>query len=692
MSAGTLDSPLGEVAAPPAAPVRAPVPPPLRSPLPALTRAVRSLALLATEGASLGFGAWCLRSRTHLLNYVGANTLPPHARKYVVGDMLGGAAVAGVIGLALLLWRQLGGLAAVERAARRLAPLCLVGLLPLFVYWQLWYGGRELTFLVMLGASLLILQALVRISLATPPLLPAPLRARAGARLGALVDRVRKTRWLPLALVLAGVAGYAVYFSLITIQNHFRLQTMGYDLGIENNLVWNASHFNRPLFKTSVIGGPESTHLGFHQTYISYLIGILYRLYPTPQFMLAFQATLIGAAALPFFAFARRHLGDWTACLLSLLLLLYAPLQGSNLYDFHYLPFAPFFLWWCLWALEARRNVMATVAVVLTLATREDFSALLAVVGLYLVFTGERPRAGLVVTAVSALYFVVVKLILMPHFLNGYPAYINQYEGLLPEGENGFGGVLKTVFANPAFTVGGLLEHDKVVYLLEIVAPLAFFPWRRPIGLLCTVPGFIFTMLATHYPPLVSIAFQYTAYWTSFLFIAVVANLAWLRRQEEATDTPPPTHWARQSRRAWLVVMTAGVLVTSYQFGIVFQHNTAWGGFSPFHIGISDAERARHADLYEVIKRIPPNADLAAAETIVAQVSSRKNAYSLRIAYNQADYILARLPTGGDDRNNLLNALKSGLYGLVFQKGEFALFRKGLPAASAAPFIRQLGG
>lgn len=689
MSVGTLDSPLAEAVAPPA-PTPAPGPVPS---LPPLTRAIRSLALLATEGASLGFGGWSLRSRRHLLGYVTSNVLPAHARAFVVGDMAGGALVAGLVGLVLLVWRRPGGLGTVERAARRLAPLCLVGLLPIFVFWQLWYGGRELTFLVMVGAALLILQALVRISLATPPLLPEPLRAGAGARVAPLLDRVRQlrdVRWLPLALVATGVLGYAVYFSLLTIQNHFRLQTMGYDLGIENNLVWNAAHFNRPLFKTSVIGGPTSTHLGFHETYISYLIGIFYRLYPRPQFMLAFQATLIGAAALPFFAFARRHVGDWTACLLALLLLLYAPLQGSNLYDFHYLPFAPFFLWWCLWALESRRNVMATVAVVLTLATREDFSALLLVVGLYLVFTGERPRAGLLVTAVSAVYFVVVKLILMPHFLNGYPAYLNQYEGLLPQGENGFGGVLKTVFANPAFTVAGLLEHDKVVYLLEIFAPLAFFPWRRPIGLLCTIPGFIFTMLATHYPPLISIAFQYTAYWTSFLFIALVANLAWLRRQE--TDVPSPAPWTRGSRQAWLVAITAGVLVTSYQFGIVFQRNTAWGGFSPFHVGVSDADRTRHDDLYEVIARIPPDADLAAAETIVAQVSSRKNAYSLRIAYNDAEYILARFPTGGEDRNNLLTALKSGLYGLVLQKGEFALFRKGLPAATAAPFIRQLGG
>jgi len=679
MSASAFESPIdarfAQIPAPPEAP-----------PAPPLTRAIRSLGFLAAEGASIAFAGWCLRARDNLITYVANNTLSPHARKFVIGNLLGGAALAGLVGLLMILWRRLGGLGAAERVARRLAPLCLIGPLPLFFRWELWYGGRELTFLAMVSVFLLGLQALTRISLETAPILPERLRARLGGRAGALVARLAAVRWLPFAIVVAAVLFYTIYFAVITIQNHFRLQTMGYDLGIENNLVWNASHFNRPLFKTSVIGGPDSTHLGYHETYISYLIGIFYRLYPQPQFLLVMQALLIGGAALPLFAFARRHVGDWTACLLGVLLVLNAPLQGSNLYDFHYLPFAPFFLLWCLWALESRRNVMAFIAVTLTLAVREDFSALLMVVGVYLVLTGERPRAGLLVTGIAAVYFVAIKMVLMPHFLNGYPAYINQYEGLLPEGETGFGGVIKTLIGNPAFTISSLLEHDKLVYLLQVVTPLAFLPWRRPIGLLCTVPGFIFTMLATHYPPLISLSFQYTAYWTGFLFIAVVANLGWLRRLEAAGAV-----WARRSRQAWLVVITAGTLITSYQFGIIFQHNTAWGGFSPFHIGVSDADRARHADLYSVIKQIPPDASLAAAETIVAQVSSRKNAYSLRIAYNDADYILARIPCGSEDRANLANALQSGIYGFVTQKGEFVLFKRGLPPATVQPFLHQMG-
>ena len=96
---------------------------------------------------------------------------------------------------------------------------------------------------------------------------------------------------------------HAIFFSIITIRNHYNLQTAGYDLGIENNLVWNAAHWNGPLFKTSVqTSGPVGTHIGLHETYISYLIGIPYRLVPRPETLLVLQSLLIGAAALPLYA------------------------------------------------------------------------------------------------------------------------------------------------------------------------------------------------------------------------------------------------------------------------------------------------------------------------------------------------------------------------------------------------------
>ena len=234
--------------------------------------------------------------------------------------------VAVLAALAMWLRRRAAGLDAVERAARRLAPLCLAAFVPLLFHWQLWTGPRELTFAVLASAFGLSLQALMRVALAAPPLLPARTRARIDALRADVAAALARLPWLPLAIVVIAVLRHAIFFSILTIRNHYNLQTAGYDLGIENNLVWNAAHWNVPLFKTSVHRRrPNATHLGYHETYISYLIAIPYRLVPRPETLLVLQSMLIGGAALPLYAFARRHLGAWTACLVALLCLFYAP-------------------------------------------------------------------------------------------------------------------------------------------------------------------------------------------------------------------------------------------------------------------------------------------------------------------------------------------------------------------------------
>ena len=230
--------------------------------------------------------------------------------------------------------------------------------------------------------------------------------------------------------------------------------------------------------------------------------------------------------------------------------------------------------------------------------------------------------------------------------------------------------MLKTVFGNPGYTATTVLERDKILYLLQIMAPLAFFPWRRPIGLLCSVPGFFFTMLATKYPMLTRLGFQYTAYWTSFLFLAVVANLRWLDRAERAASSESAAADVRRSRRAWKVAMAAATLVTCYQLGPVFQQNTSWAGFLPLRATLP-ADHVRHSDLYFLIDQIPDDASVAASEMLVAHVSSRKNAHTLKHGHFDADYILAQSPPGGTDAEHLVAALRTRPIRLGRRKGQF---------------------
>lgn len=640
--------------------------------LPPLTLLCRSLALLGAEGMSIGLAAWTVRIGAPLVGYVTSNQLPAEARRYVVLNMGCGAAAPVLLALALLAWKRARAIEPLNRLSLRAAPLALSFAVPLLFDWPLW-KAHELAFLALATIFGLGLQRLARLSLLTPEVFPS---LRLPQRLTDARAAIARSRALPLLFAILFASGYAFFFAFHTIRNHYRLGTAAMDLGLENNLVWNAAHLG-PLFKSSPLGGPHSSHGGFHQTYFAYLLALPYRLLPKSETLLAIQAILMGAAAIPLYFLAKRRLGPWTACFIALLYTLYPPLHGANLYDFHYLPLGTVFLWTTLYLLEERRYFWAIPAVLVTLSIREDVSALLVIVGAFLLLTGERPIAGLVVSAVGAAYFVGVKLFLMPRFLGGSESFIHQYAGLVPDGERGYGGVLKTVFANPGFTIGTLLEKDKLVYLLQIMTPLAFFSWRRPIGFLCVVPGFFFTLLETGYPPLVQTSFQYTAYWTTFLFVAVVANLDWLnamqfRNRERATEF-------RASKIAWLLALGASMLVTTNQFGAFIQQNTIRGGFGQYRFNLLQSDVERHNRLYRLIAEVPPDAKIVSSETIVPHVSYRPNSYTLRTGIYDADYLLVWMPPRGDEFRPAADALRSGEFGVVDVAGEFVLAKKGAP-------------
>ena len=680
-------APPATASAPPAP--RAAIGTPLEGDPPPLTAAARGLGMLFAEGVSCGFCVWTLRAGTRLVQYAAANDLGPRGRTFVLGDMFCTGLVACAAALIYLVLKRRTFAAAALRISGigwRLAPLIMVGFLPLLLDWRVWVG-RDLTLLVLAAIFGLGVQSLSRAAFLAPPL--GIFGRWSETPKAVLRDWLIRHRLLvaraPLALVIAGAAGYAVFFGWVTIVSHHALRTYSLDLGLEENLVWNALHWSRPFFKSSPLGGPTAVHFGYHATFISYLLAFVYAIRPRAETMLVIQAVLVGAAALPLFFYARRHIGAWTACLLAFVYLLYPPVHGANLYDFHYLPIGVFFLWLTLYALDARRPVLTVVAVVLTLAIREDVASGLAIIGAYFLLTGRRPRAGLVVAVISSVYFVLIKLVIMPHVLRGDSSFLSLYKDLIPTGDHSFAGVLKTAIANPTFTLNTLLERDKLIYLLEIFTPIAFFALRRPIGLLCCLPGTFFSLLSTGYPPLIQTSFQYTANWTTFLFMAMVGNLVWVGSPRTPDDTQGPAR-----RRAWLVALASATLVCSYQFGAVFQQNTVRGGFGLYTFGASAQDRANRKALLPMLAEVPPRAKIASTETLVPQVSNRPDAYTLRFGVYDADYLMFQLPISGDEQRNALPVLENGSFGVIDVREPFVLARRGAPTDRNAAILQRM--
>jgi uncharacterized membrane protein len=576
--------------------------------------------------------------------------------------------------------------------ARRVSPLLLTAFVPALFCWQLW-SERALPHLLFTLAVVLATKHLFYFALSTPPLAPSGIpvleRFRVSLRRFGQAARAMQ-RALPSSLwfwiVLLGAAYYATFFSYHTIVHHRNVLSSSYDLGLEENIIYNALHGATPILKSSPLGGPNSTHLGSHATWFAFLLAPIYALWQTAEWILVIQAVLMGAAAIPLYLLAKRFVPTNLAVLVSLCYLLYPGLHGANLYDFHYLPLGPFFLWFTLYFTEKKRWVWVVLFAIISLSVREDVAVALGFVGGLWLLSGRRPIASLALLILGAGYFVVMKGVVMHRVNGGGDAFVHQYKLLIPEGDNGFSGVIKTILSNPLFTLETMLERQKLVYFLQIMLPLAFFPMRRLIGLWACVPGLLFALLSTQYPPLLMISFQYTTYWIAQLFPAMVLNLHWMDERVRTGAATSAWKWS------WISAVIVATLATTYQYGALLQHNTTEGGFGRYHFGIDMADLTRRRDLGVILRMIPRDAKVVSAENIVPQLSNRPNAYTLRIGVFDADYIVFHLPCSRDEGKNVAKALQNGTHGIVLASGEFALAKRGYSTDKNDEYIARLGG
>lgn len=624
--------------------------------LPLLTRWLRQAAATGLVGASLGLALWALTHRAQLGPLLAANTMERASRLQLLGSMVGPAGLA-VLATLLVLGSNgpYQGMEQVERWSRRLAPLMLTGPVVLLLHWRLW-ERRDLPFLAL--TALVVFGARPLIERALETFAP---------RDDTLARSFAPRSNVPLWMACGSGAFFTAFFGYYTVGNHYNLCTSSFDLGIEHNIVYNTM-FEGEFLRTTPLGGSFS-HAGYHQTYFTYVIGLFYLLAPYPETLLILQASFVGMAVIPIFLLARRLTGPWIAATLALAYSFYAPVQGGIMYDFHYQPFSVFFIPLVYYSFVSRRNWLLVLSVVLQLSLREDMGLPLAALAVFLALTGQRPLVALTIVLLSAVHFVAFKLVIMPQYLQGNEAYTYMYKDLVAGDIGGFAGVLATILSNPGHLLQTLLTAKKLEYFLLIFAPLAFLPLTRPSGWLLLVPGTLFTFLTTGIPASLMISFQYTAFWTPFVFIGTAWALGSIRGTTRAITA--------QRRAACMVALGLGMLVTSVRYGYLFQDETTLGAFDPVHFGPTPADRQNHSDLYALLARIGPKDKVVASEWLVSHVSRRRDAYTLRFGTFDAEWLVFWHDLRRDELPHADRALRERTFGVVEQRGKFVLARRG---------------
>ena len=643
---------------------------------PTLTRLATTLGMAGLEASSVGLAGWVIRDPRWIPPYARDNHVNHHVRAWIFLNVGVALAVAALAVTIIFAWKRRDGLDVLEKCVRLLSPLSLAALGAFLFDHRLW-PGRDMVFLTFALAWGFGMRAAAASMCESGVTLP----RRAAAALARLRSQVRTAARgvdLPLLAVLAGACLYTAYFSVITVAHYRNFGSSAFDLGGWDNLMWNVVHRGNgePVLGSTPFMGPAASHLARHATFFAYVIAPVYALAPRPETLLVLQAAMLGAAAVPLFLYARRHIPPWTAALVAWLYLIYPPLHGANLYDFQFLPLGIPFLWLLLYAIDSGRRGLAIAATILALAVREDVGFCVGVLGLWLLLSGTAARAGALLAIVGTGYFLLLKLGVMPHFADGSETFVNQYAGLLPPGEHTFGSILETISVNPPFTANVLLERDKLVYVLKLLAPVLLAPLASPLGFVLLIPGVIFTLLSTGYEPLYQISFQYTAYWTPFVFIAAVVLLERSGNPRHAGDVGGPLR-----RRALAVGLAAASLACSYLYGAILPHENLRCGpeFPRFH-STPDDVRGR-AELAALAPWIPADAKVAASEHLLPHVSGRADAYTLRFGVHDAEYMLFAVPMRGDERDVALPIVRDGTFGVLEDLGDMVLAKRGEPAS-----------
>ncbi len=430
---------------------------------------------------------------------------------------------------------------------------------------------------------------------------------------------------LPLVLLAAAVVGYIAVFTAAAWYKYANFM-MGFDLAVHEQVLWNTVHGR--IAATSAFAD-TSSYFGIDIIPTELLLAPLYALAPSTYTMLLLQTVAVGLGAVPVYRLIRRRfaaepllaaLAPWAGLTLALCYLLYLPVEYANLYEFQIRTFATTLLLCALDAFETRRPGRFWLAALLALGCRNEVGFVLAGIGAY-ALTDRELRAGgrrrLLfgwLPIVVGLAWVAISLgVLIPSFRGGRPSlYLRLLYGQFPDGApwlgDGPAAILRTLATRPGFVLGELFTGERgamrLAYLLQMFLPLAFLPLLQPRLLLITLPIFGLNLLSSTPNIHASIRYHYQALIVPFLIVGAGYALAGLLRRRPAAG------------RGAL----AGLLALSLVCNLLFR-NPLMGlaARQPDHVRIAAAER--------LLARVPPEAALAATNTIGPHAARRERLY-----------------------------------------------------------------
>jgi len=286
--------------------------------------------------------------------------------------------------------------------------------------------------------------------------------------LGTLEKWLARDRRRANLLLVVLILTYVSVYGGATFFRHRSFNSTGYDLAIQDQVVWNTAHGR--LFESSI---EVSNYLGDHiQPYLA-LLSLVYMLVPSPYVLLAFQSCVLALSAWPLYLLAQRKFNSPAIGLVvAMCCLAYPPLGLLNRFDFHSEVVIIPLLIAAYERIDAGRLKAAAVLLTLALLAKEDTGLTISALGLMVAFRYHQRRFGLTWAGIGIVYSLATLFVVIPAFRGGPSDTLERYRWL---GDTPIE-MLAAVALRPGFVARNVVQARQITTVLQLLAPLAFLP------------------------------------------------------------------------------------------------------------------------------------------------------------------------------------------------------------------------
>ncbi len=442
-------------------------------------------------------------------------------------------------------------------------------------------------------------------------------------------------------------------FSLSWLKYHYFLYN-GLDLAIFAQVIFNTSHGR--LFQFTL--HPQS-YLGDHFSLFLLFLAALYYFFSSPLFLLFSQSLAIALAAWPLFLIANEFFSSFRyprfLSLLAVFAFLFNPfLMEANLFEFHILPFALFFLFFLFYFYLRQQKKAYFLFLVFSLFLREDIALItgfFCLAPFLKIFSYRRPtfkdikeifqkeKFWILTPLLFSAGWLFFSFRLISHFsFSGHYKFLTYYQWL--GHPRSFGELIKNVFfflfQHPLLWLAHFYSLNNINFFLALAAPFLFLPF---LGLeyFLLISGPIAQVFLSDFGGS-NIVIQ-THYVIPFIFGSSLAFLMGMKRfLKFSFPRHPLFSWLRIFQREKylsLLIFCGGVIYFSFclgPLGAVFS-------FSHF-----DSHFRKIGDYF--LRQIPPRASVTSSLRFLPNLANRYQLYALNYGFlgkrqfSQKDYKL----------------------------------------------------